>query len=787
MPIWLLLAGMALLAGLVRWRRPAIAATMTLIFWVCLGGIRHHQDWSVRRADNISAYLSEQPSPVRLTGRVATAVLIDPADHGGMTPEWMQIDRSLCTLECEELSDGVAAVPVSGLLRLEVKGHLVGPEVGDRLSVVGLMSHPSPPANPGDFDYRQWLRSQSIDGVLRVDHPDHVEALSSVPNCWDRAARFRDVLRRECEWVLVSQLDSQYVPLAESLLLGDRSGLNDSTRDAFVQSGTMHILAISGMHVGIFAGLLHVGCRLLKVKPATRTVVLLTGVLGYALLTDQRPPVLRAALLATIVLAGAPLGREAKGYQSLALCGAALLLWRPTDLFDVGAQLSFLAVLAIIWAAGWQASRAHVRHERSLLVELSAWRRTVNGAVRAVADGYFVTAAIWLFTLPIAAWHFNLAAPVGLVINVVLLPVVAVKLAAGYAMLLLGLANPWLGIAPAWVFEQTLHLLLWIVHASAATPLGHLSIPSFSLWWLIGFYALLMVACGVVRISTDRRAWRGVALWTIVGLAWGLAPAAPHGLRCTFLSVGHGGSVLIELPDGRTLLYDAGCFADGRRAQRTIQSALWALGHHRLDAVLVSHADVDHFNALPGLVQTLPIGTIFAAPSFLDFEQPPVEEACNAAAACGVPICLVQSGDRLDCGDDVSVEILHPDARFRSEHDNANSLLVLIRYAGRSILLTGDLERDGLEHCLTLPMAPVDVLLSPHHGSLAANPVELGKWASPNYVVVSSGDVDHEAGLMQRYGSQATLLQTAVDGAATFWIGADGQLMVETHRMRDGA
>src|SRR5262249_41383849 len=141
--------------------------------------------------------------------------------------------------------------------------------------------------------------------------------------------------------------------------------------------------------------------------------------------------------------------------------------------------------------------------------------------------------------------------------------------------------------------------------------------------------------------------WSALAAWTVLGLGLGLRTSAPDGLRCTFLSVGHGAAILVESNSGRTLLYDAGAIQDGRIAQRAVQAALWENGHTGLDAVIISHADVDHFNGVAGLVKNLPVGAIFVSQQFLDFRQPAVAKLCEASFACGVPIRLIRDGDRL--------------------------------------------------------------------------------------------------------------------------------------------
>ena len=122
-------------------------------------------------------------------------------------------------------------------------------------------------------------------------------------------------------------------------------------------------------------------------------------------------------------------------------------------------------------------------------------------------------------------------------------------------------------------------------------------------------------------------------MWVIAGLSFGLSSPRQNGLRCTFLSMGHGVGVVIETPDGKTLLYDAGSIGNGNRATRTVQTALWARRRSRIDAAVISHADLDHLNGMPGILKTIPVGTLFVSQPFLDFQQKSV--AKRSTCRCG--------------------------------------------------------------------------------------------------------------------------------------------------------
>lgn len=296
------------------------------------------------------------------------------------------------------------------------------------------------------------------------------------------------------------------------------------------------------------------------------------------------------------------------------------------------------------------------------------------------------------------------------------------------------------------------------------------------------FYALLgavllLQRCGPVR----RWGWSAVWGWVIAGQLAVLWPIERDSLRCTVLDVGHGCCVVLQLPGDKTLLYDAGMLAGEKRGQQIIQSALWELGVQRIDGIIVSHADIDHFNSVAGLMQTMPVGTLLCSRTFLDFSQDPVEATCDAARRAGVPIRLVQAGDRLNPADgSVGICFLHPPDGWRSQLDNANSLVLSVEYGGRTILLTGDLEHDGLDRLMThsTSRTDLDVLLAPHHGSRLANPRSFAEWGQPNVVIVSGGNPRTAGQLQTIYDSAERVHTTCESGAVVVDIGPGGTLQV---------
>jgi competence protein ComEC len=329
---------------------------------------------------------------------------------------------------------------------------------------------------------------------------------------------------------------------------------------------------------------------------------------------------------------------------------------------------------------------------------------------------------------------------------------------------------------PARITEWSLAGCEVLTHAAEKIPGGWVYGPAPSPLWLIGFYAGI---AGMVLFSPPwpRRCLAALVVWVLLGLLVSYRPHTSEEARFTFLAVGHGGCVVIETPDGRVILYDAGTTSGPDAVRRVVAPYLWHRGIQRIDEVFLSHADLDHFNGLPELMKRFPIGRITLTPSFADKTTPGVEATLAAIDRRGIPRRIAVAGDRLEAGA-LSFDVLHPPAEGPSGNENTRSMVLLARYAGHMVLLTGDLEGEGQSMTRNKQIGPVDVMLAPHHGGKIANapqrnpggdpgPGLMAAWARPKLVVSCQrpGPTEH---LHTSYGAVGAIVwDTPTSGAVT--------------------
>lgn len=800
---WAISATALLFAGLMWWLCcPRLLIGCLLFAVVGVGAVRHHDVWFVRKPNDIGLFAQVEPRPARVIGTIAERpLLIRESDEESSRP-WASRERSVLVIECRQLRDGDQWLDVTGGVRVDVSGLATKLRIGDEVELLGRLSLPDGPRNVGEFDFAEFLRKQGIHAVLRCRSQDAVQFLKRPDDLVTQMQRQRVVAREHCEQLLRNKLSPDTSPVALALLLGSRSRMTSQQREAFVESGTMHVLAISGLNVAILAMFVGFVCRLLNLPRGLTAISILALVGGYAAITDAGPPVVRAALLVFLSTLGWPCDRPTHANNLLAATALGVLWWNPTDVFNTGAQLSFLAVAVILWLSARrslhleetrieeakQALIATVKTESERLKELNErfptyWQKSRLAVTFTLRESTLVSFFCWLFSSVLIARQFHLVSPVGLLANIPLIPVATMTLCLGYSMLLVGFVSSTVAGWIAVPFEWSLRLMLWIVDAAAELSCGHRYVPTPPTWWLVGAIACLATLFWWMRGSLRRHlGWQAFWLWTTIGLAALLWPREPEPLRVSVLSVAHGLSVLIESPSGQTLLYDAGMMDNGRRAKDVVQETLWHRGHSRLDGIVLSHADTDHINGVAGLLRTVPVGRIFVSPQFVDWNQPEVRQVLQTARRCDVPVRLTWQGDSFPLGDDIRCRVLHPTASEMLSPDNANSIVLLLEYAGRRILLTGDLERDGLIRLLRLPSRQTDILLSPHHGSLGANTTDLARWARPHWLIVSADRRANLATLQSRFGPETIVLSTHDHGAITFEIHADGRMKCESFR-----
>jgi competence protein ComEC len=768
-----------LVAWLLLWRRgqSAPAAIALLAAAAAAAASWHHCRWYLFAEDDLGCFARPIQRPVA----IEAVALRTPRPVPRLSPNPLEIQRGeqvRLEIELVGIRDGQDWRPASGRAEMVVDGVLPDVQACDRLRVFARLASPPQPMNPGQFDASAHWRALRIRSHLHVKHPACVSLVACGNPCSPR--RLLEQTRMHGNALFQRYLDERHSALASTILLGLRETLDPEIKEEYVETGAVHLLVVAGLHLGILAGAVLLVLRRMPIpRGAALAGVALFTVL-YALLVDAQPPVLRATILMLCLCGSLYIDRRRFGFNSLAAAGLLVLALNPADLFRIGAQLSFLCVAGLMALAPmWQYTSADRDPIDRLLLRNRGWAAKKAWWVgRSARHLTLVSLTIWAITLPLAMARFHLFSPVAVLLNTVAWIPMVVTLLGGFGLLVLGTLLPPLAPVCAVVCKLGLMTVDSLVSFARWFPWGHFWVPGPPDWWLWGFYGGLGLLAAFPRCRPPRRWCVAIlAAWAGVGFSAAWLRADRQHLRCTFVHVGHGEAIVLELPSGKTLLYDAGEFGAPWAATQSVAGFLWSRGIMHLDFIVLSHADADHYNAIPGLLDRFSAGVVYVSPVMWEEEKSGVQFLRDAIHRAGVPIKEVWAGDRLPVGPGCTAEVLHPPKHGVSGTDNANSVTLLVEYCGHRILLTADLESPGLDDVLAEPPIHCDILLVPHHGSRRSNPQGLAAWSTPACAVVSGShrwDIRPVVKVYEAQSGRGHVLHTADTGAVTATLGPKG-------------
>ncbi|MGA2986775.1 MAG: ComEC/Rec2 family competence protein [Terriglobia bacterium] len=858
---WFLVSAAAcILVGLILlragWGRTAVWFALASLTFT---GVAAARRWEQRFPLNHVRYLESQGAdlnnPVRLEGRVISTPY--------RTGYGLQFD-----VEAHRIESLTHAYPVTGKIRLRVQGSEVGDDsessgpgkiqFGDEIQTLARLRRPHTYQNPGSFDFRRWMEDiEDLYWVGTVKNPRLVEKVGHAAGF--HFAEFVESVRQR----LLRGIDDLYPPwsvqgrygaVLKAVLWGDRTALDSTTIEDFRKTGLYHLLVIAGLHVGLLTLLVEFLLRGLGCRRVARAFIVLGFLVVYAFLVEQRAPTLRATLMIALYLLARMLDREHSPLNAIGGVALVLLYLRPAWLFESGFQLSFAAALLIVGVAVPVLERTTEPYRRALrrlddvllddyfspriaqarldlraLIQALRRRSSFFDRFPALARNMLVAPLkllVWVANILVfsAVLQLGLLLPMvetfhrvalaGVGLNALAIPVMTLLLALALPVNLLSVVSPAMAAVPAKVLSLVMTLLFDMTHLPGLAAWLSYRIPAPPPWVAWGFFAAFVFAAWTLRFA--RRA-AGVALaacsvFVVLVAFHPFAPCLPRGvMQLTALDCGQGDALFLVLPDGTTMLLDAGgsrtqgARAGGFQSSRwnsgedIVSPYLWSRGIQRIDVVALTHASPDHLGGLYAIFQNFRVGEFWHAP---EAETPEYAALLEAVAERGIPTRTLMAGDALSFGD-ATIRVLWPapdssnvapgfsPAPGRAgatsvERGNDDSLVMRISAGGMNFLLPGDAGRNAEKEILA-SREPLEsqVLKVGYHASKSSTNRDFLARVAPRVAIVSSeagsgGGLNPET-LEALENAGARIFRTDTDGATTVeWNGA--LLVVRTYR-----
>jgi competence protein ComEC len=639
----------------------------------------------------------------------------------------------------------IIKLPLGSFFKTQLLNHSFSIHPGDTVLINGILEAPKARRNPFDFNERIYFHSKGWTGSIKkttlvlINHESHSNNL-----------RFRIFLVKK--WIL-GRINSRFSTslsknFVAALLIGDRTGVDKLITLDFQRTGLGHILAISGLHVGMIAGFGHFIIRFfvlrIPLKPCARTKILsglsMAFVWIYAILVGVTASVVRASIMISVYLLSAFLGNKRSNHRPLGPLFVALyilLAVRPTDIISAGFQLSFFAVGFIL--IGIKSTSSH---------------QLIPSIPSKIVSAFSITVFALIGTAPILAYTFGFIPFSSLVFS----PVVVLLLSFLIPISLLALSLPWGYSVFSLISEAGLDLLISIGTTGAKMawiPSWYGPIHSFPIEiWLLTMIFLLLV-CG------KRSLIRGLLLTSIVLISLIAVFIPSRGVIITFLDVGQGDAIVLETPNGRSLIIDVG---PSPWSGQTVYRHLQGRALIEFYDVLLSHGHQDHIGGLPSLIKEARLDRVLrkeALPNsilhggWISSKNPKVQ--------------FLSRGNQISLGQDIRLYVLNPIVPGKNNND---SIVLEIVYGKSKILIMGDAELGAESNILNQfsPLLEAQVLKVGHHGSRTSTSERLLTLLKPESAVISAGTKNafghpHFEVVNRLKKHKSTIFQTSEEGA----------------------
>lgn len=644
------------------------------------------------------------------------------------------------------------------------------PSIGSRVRISGSFLLYTEATNIGQFDARNYYAARKIYGQVKKAAIVYTEP----PNIIGRGKECLWQLRRHLAETFLEVYGEENGALLAAMLLGERTFLSEETQSLYKAAGALHVIAVSGLHISLLGLGLYRLLRRIFASQAPAAVISVLCMAAYVFLVGNPPSAVRAFIMFAMGLLAGYWKRTLDTPTALSLSAAIILIGNPFYIGQSSFLLSFLAILAIsVFQPALKECLALINPYHFPLSRLLGSRRTwrlhlldsqkVPGVchelLKKAGNGLLSSFSVWIVTLPVQLFFFSEVSLFGIFFNLLIIPLMGVILLLGIAGLFLKEIFHLFAFLAGNVFTDLEITVISICRYAEGIFFAIIKAGgsladrlSFTMWTpgkpvygkMLLAFCLLLLFCLLGNLSENGRTfpekfWK-YRLGILLGVILLLAGYPAHNLQITFLDVGQGDGICMELPDGRVYLMDGGSSDVSKVGNYRLVPFLKAKGIRKIDAVFLSHGDTDHINGIAELMEEKQI-SIDCVCLPAGAEQEEFAEIKDLARTRNISVRTIQAGDFWE-NNGTKFWCLNP--ADVTESGNAASVVLYMEYQNFSMLLTGDLEGEGEKSVAALlrsnAITGISVLKVAHHGSKNSTKEEFLRQCSPAVAVISCGE-----------------------------------------------
>ena len=616
-------------------------------------------------------------------------------------------------LKVEYISTEGVKKPIKEKMLVRIYGDLEL-DTGYEMKISGVIKEPNRNTNPKLFNYKLYLETNDI--FTTINTRDYSVQIISKGNL-GKGEVLRKKFRSSVEEAFSRYLDVEKCQLMTSIMLGDMTYLDENNQIKYRELGLAHLMAISGLHIGIISAFLISLFSLMRMNRKTNLLITISIMWFYGYLIGYPPSVLRALIMFTVLLYSQTINRPYDNINTLCFAAFVLLIFNPLWLFNIGFQLSFLATFSLITF--------------SMILKNKFY--PYNGKLSTSLYGIL---AVQIGIVPVLAYYFNSISLVSILANLILIPIMSLGVILGFILYLTSFLSNFLSVILGSVLSCLLSVEKIISNWIYLLPMGIIRVKSPDLLVTSLYYLIIFSLFDIIKIKNTSYFFKKTYFYSlaIFILVLSILPLTRNELELRFIDVGQGDSILIH-SDGKNFLIDTGgnLFGNFDIGKNILVPYLIKDGVFSLDGVFITHFHEDHAKSLPFLMDNIKVRNLFIG--YEREENKLYSDILVAAKKHGTPVYKIKYGDTMILRKDVFVKVLNPSDEIISTHrDNENnlSLVLMLDSFNYKTLFTGDIEAE-IEKLLVEESEKVDFLKVPHHGSITSSTEDFIDGFSPEY------------------------------------------------------